>query len=209
MQKIKTSINFVLGLLLRAVVSLLFRTLRLEVHGLDEFQERAKKNSPLIIALWHNNLLLLGPIMNKFTKNLSYTILISKSRDGNIPSFFAKTYPKVEVIRVGHKTRHIALMESLTAIENGRILVLTPDGPRGPACVVKPGVVFSAQKAQADVVAFSWHASKMYRLKSWDRFCIPMPFSKLHITFSPAHSFEKASIDDAKTTLETVLSKNV
>ena len=164
-----------------------------------------KKDTPLIIVLWHNNLLLLAPILIKFTKNVSYTVLISKSRDGDIPSYLAGTYPKVDVIRVGHKTRHIAMLDSLAAIEKGNILVLTPDGPRGPVHVVKPGVIFSAQKTNADVVALSWQASKMYRLKSWDRFCIPMPFSKLHVSFSPALSFESVEVDDAKKILENAL----
>jgi lysophospholipid acyltransferase (LPLAT)-like uncharacterized protein len=205
MQKPKYYANRFIGLVLRAVVALIFRTLRVDVHGLDAFQERLKKKSPLIIALWHSQLFLLGPILDTYAKGSLFSVLISKSRDGNIPSFFAKTYPQADVIRVGHKTRHVALLDALQAIEHGKILVVTPDGPKGPMHVVKPGVIFSAQKAQADVIALSWHVSKSYRCNSWDKFCIPLPFSKLNISFSPAYSLTHVSEDDAKKMLKDAL----
>jgi lysophospholipid acyltransferase (LPLAT)-like uncharacterized protein len=193
-----------LAYLLRAIVTLLYWTLRVEVQG----DENITKQHPCIIALWHNQLLLLAPILYKIIlrKKLPLAVLISKSRDGDIPSRFAETYKRVEVIRVGHKGRHSAMLEALEALKENKIIVLTPDGPRGPIYKAKPGVIYAAQKSKAPVIPMRWEASRCIRLKSWDRFCIPLPFSKVTCIFGkPIFSTENEPVEMAQRLLEQAL----
>jgi lysophospholipid acyltransferase (LPLAT)-like uncharacterized protein len=63
-------------------------------------------------------------------------------------------------------------------------VVITPDGPRGPAYELGPGIVFLAQKSDALVLPMNLEYSRYWRLRSWDRFIIPQPFSKVHVLIS-------------------------
>jgi lysophospholipid acyltransferase (LPLAT)-like uncharacterized protein len=63
-------------------------------------------------------------------------------------------------------------------------VVITPDGPRGPAYELGPGIVFLAQKSGALVLPMNLEYSGCWRLGSWDRFIIPKPFSKVRVLIS-------------------------
>jgi lysophospholipid acyltransferase (LPLAT)-like uncharacterized protein len=63
-------------------------------------------------------------------------------------------------------------------------VVITPDGPRGPAYELGPGIVFLAQKSDALVLPMNLEYSRCWRLGSWDRFIIPQPFSKVRVLIS-------------------------
>jgi lysophospholipid acyltransferase (LPLAT)-like uncharacterized protein len=63
-------------------------------------------------------------------------------------------------------------------------VVITPDGPRGPAYELGPGIVFLAQKSGASVLPMNLEYSRFWRLGSWDRFIIPRPFSKVRVLIS-------------------------
>jgi lysophospholipid acyltransferase (LPLAT)-like uncharacterized protein len=64
-------------------------------------------------------------------------------------------------------------------------LAITPDGPRGPARVCKPGVVRLAARSGLPVVPVGAYPSNGWRLRSWDRFIVPRPFTKVHVEFGP------------------------
>lgn len=65
--------------------------------------------------------------------------------------------------------------------EHGFDLAITPDGPKGPSYVVQEGVLALAQVTGLPVVPVSCHLGPKIQLKSWDRFQIPMPFSRCEI----------------------------
>ena len=65
----------------------------------------------------------------------------------------------------------------------GTNIVITPDGPRGPVYQLGQGVIFLAQKCDAQVVPGSMEFSCCWRFKSWDRFFVPRPFSSVRIVF--------------------------
>jgi lysophospholipid acyltransferase (LPLAT)-like uncharacterized protein len=73
-------------------------------------------------------------------------------------------------------------------LASGRDVVITPDGPRGPAYELGPGIVFLAQKSGASVLPMNLEYSGCWRLGSWDRFIIPQPFSKVRVLINrPLH----------------------
>ena len=69
----------------------------------------------------------------------------------------------------------------------GHYCAITADGPRGPALVAKAGVAQLAQLAGTTVSAFYVHPDRAWQLRSWDRFLIPKPFSRVLVTW-PAHA---------------------
>src|SRR5206468_3474041 len=74
-----------------------------------------------------------------------------------------------------------SLLEMVRSIEDGCDAVITPDGPRGPAEVVQPGVITLAKVSGIPITPVSCSVSRCIRLKSWDRFIIPLPFARCHV----------------------------
>jgi len=72
-------------------------------------------------------------------------------------------------------------------LASGRDVVITPDGPRGPAYELGPGIIFLAQKSGAAVVPMSLEYSRCWRLESWDRFIVPRPFAKVRVLIGDPH----------------------
>jgi lysophospholipid acyltransferase (LPLAT)-like uncharacterized protein len=65
--------------------------------------------------------------------------------------------------------------------------LIRPDGPRGPVYELGPGIIFLAQKSGAPVLPIHLEYSSCWRLKSWDRFILPRPFSKVRVIFGSLH----------------------
>jgi hypothetical protein len=60
---------------------------------------------------------------------------------------------------------------------------ITPDGPRGPVHEFKPGAVLLAQITGKPILPVSVAASRTIRLRTWDRFELPLPFSRVVIAY--------------------------
>ena len=135
---------------------------------------------PSIYAFWHRSLLLGA---HRF-RNRDIAILISRSFDGEL---IARTVELLgfRAIR-GSSTRGgaTALRQLADAYEEGLICAMTVDGPKGPAQVAKAGPVHLAELVGAsEVGTFSLLADKAWVLKTWDRFLIPKPFSRVRVTW--------------------------
>ena len=72
-------------------------------------------------------------------------------------------------------------------IAGGRDVVITPDGPRGPAYVLGQGIIYLAQQSSTEVVPINMEYSSSWRVNSWDRFILPKPFSKVRVIFDRPH----------------------
>ena len=168
--------SYIGGWLYRITLQLLYATLRIECKGLKPLSH------PCIVALWHNQLAL-ALLVRRFLPKYDYTVVVSNSRDGMILGSYVKTHAGFDVIHVSGKSRHSALLQIVEELKKNRILIITPDGPRGPLYEVKGGVAFSAQKAEAMILPMHWHASSMWQLSTWDRLQFPRPFSKVTLYF--------------------------
>lgn len=106
--------------------------------------------------------------------------LVSASKDGAWLSAFFES-AGVRVVR-GSSSRggREAAGELVEVLRAGHDAGITPDGPRGPIYVCKPGAVVVARRAKVRVVALGIVYEKAWRLRSWDRFAIPRPFSTVN-----------------------------
>jgi len=66
-------------------------------------------------------------------------------------------------------------------VKAGRDAYITPDGPEGPSYMIKPGITYIAQKANATVLPLGAYTRHGYRVPRWDRYVLPYPFSKIAI----------------------------
>ena len=188
---------------------LLFATCKLEIEGLDQFCQIAHSQK-CILMLWHNRLALAPFILHRFAPEFIFAALISASRDGDMLTTVVQSYKKGRVIKVPHQARYQALRELIKAIEaQEQIVIITPDGPRGPRYELKPGVAIAALETGASVIALNWETEQFWELKTWDRLRIPKPFAKIKITFQEPiqfdHQAQICSLEGAKALLRKAL----
>lgn len=165
----------------KACLNLILRTCRIEIIGLDRFIHFAKQNK-CVVMIWHNRLAIMPEIAQRFISHFKYRAVISNSRDGELLDILVNSYKGLKTLRVPHNSRHQALGKIVDSIKNtNEILVITPDGPRGPRYEVKPGIAFAAHKSQAYVIPLSWSTSHYWQLKTWDKLIFPRPFSRIVI----------------------------
>ncbi len=178
------------------IIRCILKTSKVSVEGLDSFIATAEKDK-CILVLWHNRLAITSEILVRYAPHFSYTALVSNSRDGDPLTLLAHSYSQGNTIRVPHNARHIALKKVSESLKHkSEIVVITPDGPRGPRYAVKPGIAWLAQETQATLIPFSWTADKYWELNTWDRFRFPKFFSRIKITFGPPFELASSQIED-------------
>jgi len=171
------------------------RTLRYEID--DRLGVVGKPiNENYIAALWHNRLLLISYVLKRFTPHRPGAGLISASRDGDLVTDLTERFG-FDVVR-GSSSRlgASAILELTAVLASGRDVLITPDGPRGPAYDLGPGIIFLAQKSGAAVVPINMEYSAYWRVKSWDKFILPRPFSNVRVIFGPPHHVKSTRTPD-------------
>jgi len=160
------------------------RTLRYELDIRSAVLETPVKEN-YIGALWHNRLLLISYILKRFVAHRPGAGLISASRDGDLVADLTKRFG-FDVVR-GSTSRlgATAMLELSEVLASGRDILITPDGPRGPAYELGRGIIFLAQKSGAPIQPINFEYSSCWRARSWDKFIIPHPFSKVRVIFGP------------------------
>ncbi|MDD2772330.1 MAG: lysophospholipid acyltransferase family protein [Elusimicrobiales bacterium] len=147
---------------------------------LNEGAQRLENdNSNFIYAIWHSRQMFL-----MYThRNRRACALVSLSRDGE---YIARLLPKfgTRVVRGStSKGGPQALLALLDMAREGWHPVITPDGPRGPACATQQGVIFLAQKTGLPIVPVACGLSRKIVFNSWDKFQFPLPFGKAAVVY--------------------------
>ena len=171
------------------------RTLRYEIDDrMGVVGKPVKEN--YIGALWHNRLLIFPFVLRRFFPNRCGAALISASRDGDLLADAIKRFG-FDVVR-GSSSRlgASAILQLTDVLASGRDVVITPDGPRGPAYELGPGTIFLAQKSGAPVVPVNMEYSSCWRLESWDRFILPRPFAKIRVIIGQSHQVRLTNTPD-------------
>src|SRR3990172_2103308 len=174
-----------------ALVWFLGKTLRISWRGLENLQEVRKSRQRVIYALWHGRLLILT-FAHRWQK---VHVLISQHRDGE---FIARTVQKLGFVPIrGSTTRGgtQAIFQMVSKIQDGYDLAITTDGSKGPPHKVQSGAIYIAQRSGLPIMPISSSAQKAWRLKSWDSFLIPKPFSKTVIMLGKPIYVKKESTD--------------
>jgi lysophospholipid acyltransferase (LPLAT)-like uncharacterized protein len=111
--------------------------------------------------------------------------LISASKDGALLAELLGRFGVVPVRGSSSRRGGQALIELVTWSRRGYDITVTPDGPRGPCYVAQEGVLVLAQLTGAPVLPVSCRLGWKIRVNSWDRFQIPLPFSRCEISIEP------------------------
>ncbi|MEO8870494.1 MAG: lysophospholipid acyltransferase family protein [Granulicella sp.] len=182
------------------LVAILIRVVGLTLRYEDRVEPGVTPGSqipgPGVYAFWHRSLLVSA---HRF-RHLDIAILISRSFDGEL---IARTVELLGFTAIrGSSTRGGAngLRNIERAYREGHICAVTADGPRGPVFLAKPGTAQLAQLVNANVGTFYVLPLSAWELRSWDRFLIPKPFSRVLITWPkhvPANEVSEATVQAA------------
>jgi len=193
------------------LIRLLGMTLRREVTG--NVGELNASERPIIHVLWHNQILVSPYLWRKMYPKRECVVLTSASRDGVVLASAVKIF-KVGAVHGSSSRRGAAAIVALRrAAQRGKDLVITPDGPRGPRYHLQPGVIKIAQTTGLVVVPMRIDYLSCWILKSWDRFRIPKPFSKVKITLEEPmmvpRQLDAGKLENERLRLENCLLKGI
>ncbi|PRX35722.1 hypothetical protein BX659_101216 [Orenia metallireducens] len=154
-------------------------TLKVEVKNEDRLLKAKKSGKSVILAFWHGQLWFPA----YYLKNRGYVGLASQSRDGE---YISRVFKKMgwEMVRGStSKGGARSLLRLIKKLKSGKNIAITPDGPRGPRHQAQAGIVYLAQKSNSVIIPGGVAFSKEKVFDSWDRFQLPLPFSKASLVF--------------------------
>ena len=166
---------------------------RVTISGREAIDGLRRQNLPLIFIFWHRHILF---VIRQF-KDIGARPLISLSSDGELVSAVAEEFGMKPIRGSSSKGGARAFLNMVRSVqkENAWVLI-TADGPKGPARQIKPGTVQLAVKTGATVIPISWSSSRVKILeKSWDRFMIPLPFGRIHFAYGKPLRLEAGTAD--------------
>ena len=179
-----------LARLVSAYVRLITATLRWRVENLPAAQDALSRPEGAICLFWHGRIAH-GMACLPFLGERPRRVMISLSADGEFialaaerigaPAIRGSTGRKGEALAKGGAG---AFRAAVKAIADGAIMLVTPDGPRGPLHVMPDGPVQLARAARCRAFAIGLAARPAIRLGSWDQGELPLPFGRAAIVIT-------------------------
>jgi lysophospholipid acyltransferase (LPLAT)-like uncharacterized protein len=171
-------------------------TFRFEVQNEDEWLTEYLYNNGRIILCTHHQQFF--PAIRYFQKYKKYKpgIMISRSGDGGIISAVAIRTGWITVRGSSSSGGAKGLKNMIDHLAEYRIGGHIIDGPRGPFGVVKPGVIRMAHATGSVIVPFYTRADRAWYFRSWDKFFLPKPFSKVLLRFGDKIEFKQTDTNE-------------
>ena len=198
-----------LGKLVAGMMRAIGLFVKFEVRDPHGCRKRILEGEQMIWALWHSGLFSAPLVRKRLIGSTPASALASASKDGAIVASVIASFG-IKVIRGSSSRRAVtALIAMKKALHRGEQVMVTPDGPRGPACKLQPGVIMLAQKSGAPILPVIFSHTSSWRLNSWDRFHIPKPFSTVTVELGDPipvpGNLDKEDFEQLRETLEQTL----
>jgi lysophospholipid acyltransferase (LPLAT)-like uncharacterized protein len=186
------------------LLSCIFKSCKVNFEGLEHFEKAP--DTKTILMLWHNRISMTLQILKKCGGERRYAAFVSNSRDGAFLATMIERYVGGTTIRVPHDLRHEALRSAIKKIKTlDEIVVMTPDGPRGPRYKVKGGIALAARMSGALIVPMTWNASRSWEFNTWDKMLLPKPFSTINVIFGKPIKLGILSLEEESLILQETL----
>lgn len=170
---------------IHAVVSVLGASWRLRVQDESGITDAGDPLPSVIWIFWHNRVLAAPIVWKKCCPHRGGAVLTSPSDDGAILAEAMRLFGATAVRGSSSKRGGAALLELEAVLRSGQDVVITPDGPRGPRYAMSAGPAKLALRVGVAVQPVHIEPSACWRLRTWDGFAIPKPFSRVHVRFGP------------------------
>jgi lysophospholipid acyltransferase (LPLAT)-like uncharacterized protein len=176
-----------------SVLTLLFKSLRIEKTNADSLENLKAEGKQYVLAFWHGTMLLPWYLHG----DPQTAALTSKSKDGDLLARLLKKW-RYKVVRGSSSSGgDIALGIMVDYAKNNYAIAITPDGPRGPRHSFKAGAVVTAKRSGLPIILAGVGYRRKKILGNWDKFEIPCFFSKARVIYSdPVHVHANFSYDE-------------
>lgn len=172
---------------------------RFRVEGWRNLEAAARSQRPLLWALWHGQLMAFVAFGDRFLEPSEFVAVMVGDERGDTLGALSR--------RLGGKTFRVdmsgnpvaagrAVLRVIQAMKEGYKSVIAPDGPDGPAFVPKRGVAFLARKARAVIVPIGIWSRPAVHLHRWDRYLLPLPFARYHVSIGKPLTVERGDEQD-------------
>lgn len=185
-------------------------TLRVRVDDEGGFLQ-GRWPGPVIFAFWHNRILAVTAGFRRVypAGRSGVLVLTSASKDGMWLGEVAARLGMGSVRGSSSRRGAAAMRELIAMVDKGHDIAITPDGPRGPRYELGAGPVYLAQATGIPIIPIHVRFGACLRLKTWDGFTIPLPFSRVRLTLaSPmrlARTGDATALEVAREKLQSVL----
>lgn len=162
------------------LLKFLFGTSRWNIKGRSQINKILTDGKSVIIASWHSHLL---PTFMDLAGNQYYG-LAGLHKDAELISKIGKKMGW-ELLRGSSSDRGKKVYKEIVNIlaSPGNVVALTPDGPRGPAKIPKPGTIRAAQKTRAVIIPAMGQSTRRWSFTNWDTFFVGKPFSRIEMIY--------------------------
>ena len=200
--------NYVIPYLLYGVVYLWCATLRMKNLNSEAENQIKSLTGPYILTLWHGRIFYLFYYLRN---RPDYFLLISPSADGDLLAKLARLMG-YSVIRGSTFKKAVPAARSLIRVlRDGQRIIIIADGSRGPRCVAQSGSVQLAGITRLPLFPMTFSAKNKVAFKTWDKFIMPLPFTRCSINFgSPIYLASRTSedlVEEKRLELETRLNQ--
>jgi lysophospholipid acyltransferase (LPLAT)-like uncharacterized protein len=169
--------------------------------------------SAAVYCVWHNRLPLSMKAYYGYIRKRNQTsglaAMVSASKDGGFLAAILECFKVAPVRGSSSRRGRQALLELTTWAERGYDIAITPDGPRGPCYVAQEGVISLAQLTGFPIIPVSYHVGWKIKLKSWDRFQIPLPFTRCEMFFEKPIRVPSNATDEEREDLRRKLEQKL
>jgi hypothetical protein len=174
------------------VLGLWARTWRITVLGTENLEKVRETHTGHFMTLWHGRMILGLPSHAHF----GWHVLVSRSGDGDISQELLDGFG-YKVLR-GSSSRGgaTAVRAMLKVLRSGSVLIITPDGPRGPRHSTNPGLAWMSRATGFPIIPCGVACDRAWRAKSWDRFTIPKLGARIVITYGQPIQVERVSTEE-------------
>ncbi len=183
-------------------------TFRLTIENEESWMAYLRGGGKVLLCTWHQQFFAAIKHFRSY-KPFKPSLMISKSKDGDIIARIAENQGWHAVRGSSSRDGGEALKEMVERLRQSRLAGHIVDGPKGPAGIVKAGVISLARATEAVVVPFYTAADRAWYFRSWDRFMLPKPFARVTIRFGQMMHFsgdsDKQTFESQRNHLEKIM----
>ena len=171
------------------VLKFIYNTNVWDVRGEEQYKSILKDGGSALVSCWHGNLL--ATFMN--LANNKYHGLAGTHKDAEIVARIAKKLGW-RVLRGSSSEGGAEIFDEMLKIlsQGSSLIALTPDGPKGPEKIPKPGIIRAAQKTGACIIPTASCSTKNWEIVNWHTFYLEKPFGKIFIEYGNPIFFDKS-----------------
>lgn len=193
------TLRFLGNFLLYHGITALCKSLEINAKNEEHVKKLLDEKRNFVLAFWHGSMVV--PWFVHKDKRIS--ALVSRSKDGALLDKILRRWDYNVIRGSSHKGGSVALGVLIDTAKNDSPIAITPDGPTGPIRKMKAGAVIVAKKTKVPLILLGVHYDKKKVLNSWDKFEVPLFFSKVNMIYSdPICVDSELSFEDTNKLIE-------